>query len=269
MGDWSLLGSLQQLTALPRPGSTAHASGNTKGVWVEIIAATTVDACGILLNVGRTGSAATDILIDLAIGAAGSELAILNNLLVSTPTNPCFGELYVLSIPIHIPAGTRLSFRSQAFTAIGTASLFIHLISGGFLYPQPASLITTYGAATADSGGTPIDPGSSVNTKGAYVQMTAACSRIRAFFWAIGSARNAAVSYADWLVDVAVGVAGSEHVIVPDLFVSAGVVGSIRPKFLGPIPMDIPEGSRIAVRAQCTINDATDRLFDLILYGIS
>jgi hypothetical protein len=35
------------------------------------------------------------------------------------------------------------------------------------------------------------------------------------------------------------------------------------------LPVSIPAGSRIAARAQSSINDATDRLFDLEVIGVS
>jgi len=42
----------------------------------------------------------------------------------------------------------------------------------------------------------------------------------------------------------------------------------MQPPVLGPFPVAIPSGSRIAARAQCNISDATDRLFDVAVYGV-
>jgi hypothetical protein len=40
------------------------------------------------------------------------------------------------------------------------------------------------------------------------------------------------------------------------------------PNTVGPLPVDIPAGTRIAARMQASITDATDRLMDVIVYGI-
>jgi hypothetical protein len=39
------------------------------------------------------------------------------------------------------------------------------------------------------------------------------------------------------------------------------------PQYYG-FPVSIPKGSRVAARAQCSINDATDRLIDITLIGL-
>jgi len=273
MSDWSLLGDGQrfeplnvQLATSDYSGTTPHASNNTKGAWVQAIAATPFAGSGLMLTPGRSGVG--DLLTDIAVGAPGAEQIIINNLLFSTPLTTMFRQLYSFILPLRIPAGSRLAMRSQASTAASTASLAIQLLVGGFLFPMPLSYVDTYGANTADSGGQMVDPGSTVNTKGAWVELSASCNRMRMMLIATGSRLNTTMGSAVWLMDIGVGAAGSEVVVIPNLMLASITGSGIYPKYIGPLPMHIPVGTRVAVRAQCDINDASDRLFDAVIYGM-
>ena len=86
---------------------------------------------------------------------------------------------------------------------------------------------------------------------------------------AIGNRSNAGAALAGFLVDVAIGGAGSEQIIIPNRpLVSSALNGEFTPHVLGPFPVTIPTGSRIAVRGQSTTNDASDRCFDVVVYGV-
>jgi hypothetical protein len=70
-------------SAGPTPGATA----NTKGSWTQLIAATTVDAIHVRLDMYlQTAFAASEsIAVDIGIGASGSEQVLIPNLVFSTP----------------------------------------------------------------------------------------------------------------------------------------------------------------------------------------
>jgi hypothetical protein len=102
-------------------------SANTKGSYTQIIGSTLRDYIGFVLaidgnNATITLAASTGLLIDIAIGASGSELNILTNYFVGLQTN---SSLVVNGtngspspfIPIPIPAGSRLSARMQSTNA--------------------------------------------------------------------------------------------------------------------------------------------------------
>jgi hypothetical protein len=272
MSDWSLLGDSNQYAAVGAlaassayTSTTAHASANTKGVWVEAIAATLIRG-SLIIQPGRSGVG--DLLADIAVGAAGSEQTILSNLLFSTPTVNSFRQMWTLFLPIDIPIGSRLAIRSQATTAASTATLPLYIVAGGFGVCPSLSKIDTYGADEADSGGTSIDPGGTVNTKGAYSELSASCNAMKMMFLAIGSKLNATYLTSGWLVDIAVGAAESEQIIFPDIYLGSCSSINIFPRYIGPFPVNIPAGTRIAIRAQCATNDASDRLFDAVVYGM-
>ena len=67
-------------------------------------------------------------------------------------------------------------------------------------------------------------------------------------------------------MDIGVGAASSEQIAVPDLWITATDVEVIGPVYN--IPVQIPKGSRIALRSQCNTINGTDRLLDFVLYGV-
>ena len=116
-----------------------------------------------------------------------------------------------------------------------------------------------------------MDPGATANTKGSYAEITSSTSYdTRMLLIAFGGQGNLIRTNCRWLVDIATGSAGSETVIIADLAVGSHNIGdNVLPAYIGPIPVHIPAGTRIAARCQCDITDATDRLMDIALYGIS
>lgn len=155
-------GGLTQHNLAATPGAsapgttvTAHATINTKGSWVELIAATNFEAFGITLMIVTDSTNATQAanLYDIGIGAAGVEVAIVKNLLnTSTGAGSCFKSYY---LPIFIPKGTRLSACKQSNITAKTGSVVI-FVHGGFSGPpwKPFAGADGIGIDTADSGGT-------------------------------------------------------------------------------------------------------------------
>jgi hypothetical protein len=247
---------------------TANASPNVKATsFTEIIAATAFDAQLMLVNLGYWASGPADYLIDIAIGAASSEVVIAANLIFSGFTNGEHVAQYQL--PIFVPAGTRLSARCQASAGSATVRCTITLMAQPFLPSAPLSVVTTYGANTGDSGGVSIDAGGSANAKGSYSQLAAALSFDTSWLIVAVAGINATRTACRWLLDVAVGAAASETIVIPDLY----VVGSSASDSVLPatycLPCSLPAGSRVAIRSQCSITDATDRLLDCVIYGVS
>ena len=245
------------------PDDTAH----TKGGYVEFIAATAFNASGLLVSFLKNVTTVGNHLMDIAVGAAASEQIIVADLLFQRQTSNAHSSIL---IPVAIPAGVRISAREQCSSASETSSEFtMHIIAADADENFGMQRCVTYGADTSDTGGLNIDPGAVGNTKGSYVEVTSATTAaIKWLIVAIGNKKNAGVTDCRWLMDIAIGAAASEQIIIPDLSLGTDSAADLfYPLFLG-LPVDIPLGSRIAVRAQCSITDATDRLFDIILYGV-
>lgn len=249
---------------------TAPGAINTKGAWTQIIAATAFCATAINIHIGE-GQANPDQLIDIGIGGAGSEIVLISNMVKGTGTgNIGKGALY--QFPLLIPQGVRISARYQT-TSITSPNcrVSVRLMGQGFFSPSPLEVVTTYGADTTDSGGTSIDPGATANTKGAWTVLSASTGQpMRALVFAAGNQGNTTRTSCNWLVDVGMGGAGVEQVIVPNYWLEASSTDdTVTPQASPLFPVNIPSASRLVVRAQCSINTATVRLFDAVIYGVS
>lgn len=245
---------------------TPSATNNTKGSWVELLSSTDFQALlSAIRLVGDTGGS-YDWLVDISIGASGSEQVILENLIYSAKQANAVNSY---NIPILIPKGVRIAARAQG-SSQGNVYIEGDLIGPPLLAGNPGQRVTTYGANTGDSGGISIDPGGTADTKGSWTEMVSSTDHlIHQLVLGVGQAGNFQQSTTNWLIDIAFGASGSEQILVPNLQMATNVQGdNLAPAVFGPYPVAIPAGSRLAVRAQCSITDATDRLFDAVLYGV-
>lgn len=241
-------------------------AANTKGSFTELVASTAFDADGVIFLGNRPSGTGTG-LYDLAVGAAASETVIISNLLNGGISR----HAEYIHVPISIPAGSRISARSQDTTGAVAHQCRCMLTRGNLWQTPPAGRLVTLGAVTGTSRGTTIDPGASLGTYGSWATLSASTDGdIAAILLKIGGGGNAAPSdsAAAFFVDVGVGAAASEVALVDGFPFPSSTVGNYGP--LPPIwlPAGIPAGSRISARAKSNITDATDRLFDLVVYGL-
>jgi hypothetical protein len=208
---------------------------------------------------------------DLGIGAAGSEVVLVPDMRQFTRTD-CGGLRFY--VPMAIPGGVRVAARMQAGAATQTCDVSLGVFRGGLLSSPPLTKATHYGITAASTSGTEIDPGAAANTKGTAVQLTASCSQIRSMIINLGQGVTAASTYTrdnvSFLLDVGVGGAGSESYIISNMpFVSRSISDLPEPMVIGPFDCCIPEGSRIAVRAQSESNATNYRQFDVSILGFN
>jgi len=111
--------------------ATASATPHTKGNWAQVTASLPHDAYGFWLIMAGTATSATntDMLLDIGIGAGGSEVVIVPNLLSGWTGSPTQGPR-VLWLPIFIPKGTRVAIRNQGVIASDTVDCMFHFVSG-------------------------------------------------------------------------------------------------------------------------------------------
>ena len=256
-------------------GSTA----NTKGAYTQLVASTTYDATWLILTSNGGGAGITTNLImavDVAIGASGSEQVILSNLVFLTSTDgPSINRV---AIPCHIPAGSRIAIRSAVpLTGSITTYFNITLLDGSFTEPEALFVCDTYGFQSTGTKGTTLDPGTTANTKGAYAQLVASTSAdIRGFFLTFdnqGYTATGSNTQGDMLIDLAIGASGSEQIIIPNMQVFNKTDHTLGPMIIVPnmtefMPIQIPNGTRIAARCQSTQTTASIRLVGITLYGI-
>lgn len=263
MADWTLTkqtGAGTYLETIAAHATNAH----EKGDYVELAAS--AGAAGFYLVFGWPSAANLQFLIDIATGGAGVESVVLANFYFSIGggARDC---AHIVYIPLRIAASSRISARCQCNVAAATIDLRLYTMSALNALPVYGRA-TTYGADTGDSGGTQVDPGGTVDTKGAYSPVSASLTNaIEYALLCFGNQSNSAETTGDFLIDVATGAEGVESVQQADLplAVSAGIDAKT-PVAWG-FPIAIASSTRLAVRAQCSNNNATDRLFDVVVIG--
>lgn len=254
---------------------TNGGSANTKGAWFELTAslAYTVYALSIEMRAGSLSGATNSFLLDVGLGAPGSEVVVLENVLCSVHATD--GNPYaVIDLPLGVPQGTRISARAQANNGLLheiRALMHLPTLSRQSPIETPAAVTTTYGANTGDSGGVFVDPGPTTGVKSAWSEVGIAGGQgVRVLVVGIGSQQqaNRAGEIGNYFVDIGMGAPGSEVVVVPDVPVlSPDGIGVLLPILSLPYPVSIPAGVRISARASSTINSVPGRQFDVIVYG--
>ncbi|MDZ5457003.1 hypothetical protein [Azohydromonas lata] len=266
LGDWGASEGHQRmaasgaLTTMIAPGSL-----NTKGAWTQIVASTAFDAAALLLTLS-VGTTNGSVLVDIGIGAAGTETVLLGNLQARRISSG--NNVVQLLLPLQIPAGSRIALRYQQTAANVVLGACASVVAATWNSPATAGRTATHGAVPASSSGTVVDPGASANTKGAWVELTPAtdsdASWLLLSVMPTGTAINANTAF---YVDVAVGASGAEQIIVPDVpvYVAATVESSMARVLL---PISIPAGSRLAVRMQCSATTTPGREREVVAHLI-
>lgn len=253
-------------TASSKGTAMTAGTANVKGAYVQFSASLASNVDYLIIN-ADTFSSTGFSCIDIAVGAAASEQIILADLsiggIVATEGRSTF-------IPFSIPAGSRLAARVQS-TANADAGNNIDIVCGsGSASFKPYRICDTYGWTSASTKGTSVDPGGTANTKGAYSQIVAATTRDHTgLMWMLDNQGDATLSNASLLMDIAIGAGGSEQVILPNIILRMNTTGAVTPDCSQVIPVQIPTGTRLAVRAQSSVNTAAARAFGITLYGFS
>lgn len=230
---------------------TASGTAHTKGSWSELVAALSDECLGFWLFQDNTNANSTDTrsLLDIGIGASGSEVVVMADLGVGSKSS---GGTWPFSwgfIPLALPSGARVAARMQSAVTSKTCGLYLMPV-----YAQaPAGLslfrrCTTYGADSASSGGQTVTP-DTAPTKGSWVQVSASTTDVINGFL-VSHQEDATAFTSLWSIDIGVWNGSAYVVVVPDI---ASVVTSneVAQVFTQPIslPQAIPVGSQIGVRA--------------------
>jgi len=233
------------------------------------VASTPQHANGFIVCLG-SATTALDYVVDIAIGAGGSETIICADLIACTGTGTG-ARIPQYVCPIPIPAGTRISARMAGSASSGTIRCSIELLSvlpGGV---PPFQKMTTYGARL--TGGVQVDPGASANTKGAYVPVgtVPVGQEIRGLSWGLGNRANTARSQADVRLDLNYDLGGGSAIIMADWpFVMESTGDCMVPQCPSyVIPLHLPGGGTVNARAMSNTTTSPARLFDVIVYAFS
>lgn len=230
----------------------AHATPHTVGSWVEIDAAAAQDCSGLWVAsstvIGATNTA-TAMLVELGFGGAAAEVSQVQWYVGGHNT-----YIYTF-LPLHIPAGTRLSGRIQALITVDifTPQVILEYANRGFAWGGYTGA-TPIGLNLAAS--TPTTADLADNAWDEAVASTA--EPYRALSLHCGVNVNAASAVAI-VVDVGVGGAGAEVPLgswLVQTTTSELVTTHAGPTF---IEVNVPAGSRLAIRKNTT-GDLTGHL---------
>lgn len=242
---------------------TAAASTHTKSAWTELDASTAADAVALVLMLA--GQSSMTYLIDIGVGAASSETVIIPNLHLTNHSNSLGYSTIV--IPFTIPSGTRIAARYQAGATTNPPLVCMQVIGATSAIAGLGTAFTTYGADTTTSSGVTVTSSATINTKGAWAALTAsstvACSQLIVCAFPPVVALNSVAL----LLDIGTGAASSETVIIPDLLLRTSALNDhlCGTGILGPIPVTIPSGTRIAARLQSNVASQT---YSVVVIGI-
>lgn len=245
---------------------TAHASADTKGTVVELTAATEQDAHWVSVTILVGATAGLTGLLSLLIGASTESVLIADLPVTARVAQEGGGGPYLF--PVFIPKGSRLSASYQNSTGSATVEVIVHLFGGSPLGPYAGCTYVDRYGDTASSRGTNVDPGAVANTYSAWVAI--ANTTLRPIRWLIVAVQNTDTTFAaaaQWTLQVGIGAA-TEQQIGGDLRLMAGTAGDNAFPFMHVyLPLFVPAGSILSVRAKCSSTTDGDRDLYVSLFG--
>jgi hypothetical protein len=244
---------------------TASSTANTKGSWTQVIASTPSDTSWITIMLGNNSVSSKSGAIDIGIGATGSEVVVVQNLIIIESYEPCS-----ISLPLQIPTGAKVSIRAQAAGGADIFSVTMILFDGSFVQSEGIAGVDAIGFNTATTLGMVCTPGN--NTYSSYAQLILSTARDYAGIFALYDFQNQNVTVSTQqgcFVDIAIGAGGSEVNLVqsiPLIYYGTHYAGIDPPCPLQFTPINIPVGTRLAFRAKAPA--AQTQTFGLTLYGL-
>jgi len=249
-------------TSLPT-AVTTHATLNDtyNGTYTELIASTSAESYRV--HVVCTNIGTRNARWKLATGAVSSEVDFAEFV-------PQWGRnesnIRYFSFPVTIPSGARVS--ANLMTSSGaptTVKMQIYLSDNSDVYGTSTES-ELWNDGQTDAEGQDLDPGTTANTKGSWVQLIASSDHdVNQIVMCVGNSLNSGVSPSGThLIDIGVGAAASEVVIVENVFHSQDSAESGAHIIAFDVDT-ISAGSRIAARCQSTYTTESDRLIDCAL----
>lgn len=246
---------------------TAGGSAHTKGSWVLVQSGHSSACMGVLVY-AAINSATVSYLFDLGVGGSGSEKVLLSNFAGMSGSNTGYTGAW---FPIMIPPNRDLRARVQASTGSSTARIHTVLNAMSWMTTPALGRCVTVGANTGSSRGTNVDPGGTADTKGSWTSFGTITTPVKAVVFSFltgGGSRTDNWKLVDFGADADGGT--TYQTVIPNMFLADDLsYNTVQPSLLGPFPVDIPSGARLACRAQSSITTAGDRTIDAILHLLS
>lgn len=240
---------------------TANSTPNVKGAsWTQIGSATSFDYNEVFLSIALGGTVVGRVRFDLGVVTSGGSTQIIAADLFMDFSTVASHADFVL--PVNIPKGATLWGRCQSNTASVVLSVVINGIQG-----QGRMMRGCRGIASCTDW-TNTDPTNTATLNGttftSWVQIqSSTAQRIGGLIVAIDG-KGATLTSANVLFQVGWGSAGNERTLFQFAVRMAGAINV--PPAVGPIPCDLPSGTRLAFRAQASAADTN--VLGLALMGL-
>jgi hypothetical protein len=243
-------------TSVSNYASGPHVKNTT---FTQLIASTAFDAqlITIIVSGQNTGGGADySTLMDIAIGAAASETVIIGDLCAgfTAAESEAPGPRHFI-FPLYIPAGSRLSARTQSIRTSGAMNVTVQLY-GGPRNPDAwwcGQTVTTYGANAANSAGTLFTAGST-GAEGTGVSLGTTTAAHQALVLGVqGHPSDVTWASRGYHFDVGIDSSSTEW-FEADRFYANATTGEV----LGgahiwwPIYRPIPSGTELMIRGECS-----------------
>lgn len=255
-------------TAVSNPAGAANTKNTT---WTELIASTAFDAELVVLTLSGSNASGSDTstLLDIGIGASSSESVLIPDLLagyVAGGTSATGTRTYMF--PLGIPAGSRISARTQSVRTTGSVTVLVELYGGP---RNPAawwhgSHVTAIGINTADSGAVSVTPGSA-GAEGSVFSIGTTTERHRALVVGVqGVGLYTTSGYA--YLDIGIDTSSTSWLIRDGFWFSVSAAEQVGAGYVPwfPIYADIPSGTVLVAGAE---SGTAANVFDVALYGIT
>lgn len=248
--------NLQQPFWVPKPIAakaarvtvTANTSAHTKGAWAQIVASTSADTnlIEVMIDAIQSGGVDTSTLVDIGVGASGSEVVVVENVAVGGASSYLGGSsdnALCFAVPVYIPSGSRVAARIQSVVTGGKTCAATVRLSATANPVLTSSTSTTFGSSTATSAGTAMSASS-----GTYTELVAATAARYDALCFVPSTSGTNITQVVRVFGIAIGEAGSEQLIgileatTTQAEGCALTSGPRQTLFLG----DFPAGSRIS-----------------------
>lgn len=231
---------------------TASASANTKGSWVELVAATTAPATWLVLSFYQvTNPSAVDssTLMDIGFGAGGAEVVRLANVPVGY-LGTSTANARTIAVPLYVPVGTRIAARVQSATGSRVTGVSAEVFASRDL--MAPTTIDTIGANTTSSVGV------TLATSSAWTEIVAATTQPYRMLIFLASPGGTSGVGSDTGVAIAggVGASGSETQLTTwTVQTSSSEVMNVQSSWfsnLGIATGHFPAGTRVAMKQSTT-----------------
>lgn len=256
--------SAKPVNSSSRVTITADSTAHVKGAWSQLIASTSANASYIIIEVGSNATGTTNMasLLDIGIGASGSETAFIENIGIGGAADGAGRAQFTFGVPYKIASGSRISARFQSVITGGkTAAVTARIFDMGD-YNYAPTAVDTIGADTATSQGTAMSGAS-----GTWVQMIASTANAYRGFVIVPSYTDASFS-TNRLVEYTLGVGAASSEVEQGItgwqYMSDQTVG-MNGRYPPFIKANIAAGSRLAIKHDLANNPTR---FDATLIGI-